>query len=228
MDWSPATPAWATSLLALICRSTKRRCSSATSKPSRTIQPKESKQIELVPFFRVHDARYIMYWRSVSAGQYSEVAAALAASEQSRLDLESRTLDHVIPGEQQPEVEHGLRSEESHSGVAHGRRWRDATNWFSYKLRAASDDPMELVVTYNTDERDRKFDILVNERVIASVDLNGGKTDQFADVSYAIPTDLIRAADGTLTIKFAAKEKSRTASIFGVRLLKARNSTAAP
>ncbi|HTO04439.1 MAG TPA: beta-L-arabinofuranosidase domain-containing protein, partial [Opitutus sp.] len=192
------------------------------------IRPKEFQQMELVPFFRVHDARYMMYWRTVSAEKYPEVAAALAASEQSRLELEARTLDFIAPGEQQPEVEHGLTSEESQSGVSHGRRWRNATGWFSYKMKAGRDRPMELLVTYNTDERDRKFDILVNEQVIASVDLNGERSDQFVDVSYPIPAKLIRAANDTLTIKFAAKEKSRTASIFGVRLLTVGRSTAAP
>lgn len=184
------------------------------------IRPKEFQTIELVPFFRVHDARYMLYWRTVSPEKYSEVAASLATSEQMRLALEARTVDHVAPGDQQPEVEHDLMSENSQSGVTHGRRWRDAAGWFSYNMKAESDEPLELRVTYYGGERERKFHILVNDQVIESVDLKGGKSDQFTDVSYRIPTEIVRTGKGVLTVKFAAKENSRTGSIFGVRVLK--------
>lgn len=188
---------------------------------SALIRPETFRDLELVPFFRVHDARYMMYWRTVSAEKYPEITAALAASEQARSALEARTLDHVAPGEQQPEVEHEFASENSRSGIVHGRRGRDASGWFSYRMKATGDGPVELRVTYYGDERGRKFDILASDKVIATVELKGGRPDQFVDVVYPISADIVRAAAGRgLTIKFAAKENVRTATVFDVRLLR--------
>jgi hypothetical protein len=188
------------------------------------IKPQEFAGLELVPFFRVHDARYMLYWRTVSAEKYPEVVAALEASEKARLALEARTLDFVAPGEQQSEVEHGFAGEATRTAAHQGRRSRDATaGWFSYKLNAsaagAAAARLELIVTYDGGERGRSFDLLVNDRVIATVETKGDQRDRFVDVAYPVPADL--AATGTLTVKFAAKEKTRTASIYGVRLVKA-------
>lgn len=188
------------------------------------IKPQEFGSLELVPFFRVHDARYMLYWRTVSTEKYPEVVAALEASERARLALEARTLDFVAPGEQQSEVEHGFAGEATRTGTLRGRRSREATaGWFAYKLNApaaagSAVAGLELIVTYDGGERGRSFDLLVNDRVIATVELNGNQRDRFVDVAYAVPADLAPA--GPLTVKFSAREKNRTASIYGVRLAK--------
>ncbi len=185
------------------------------------IRPERFESLTLEPFFRVHDARYVMYWRTVSPENYASVMASIAESEKARLALDARTVDHVSPGEQQPEVEHGYQGADSRTGVMHGRKWRDAGQWFSYRLNAQSAGPLELIVTYYGDERNRAFDLVANDRVLTSVKLTGGQRDRFNEVSYPIPADLLTAAkDGTLTVKFVAAEGSRTASIFGVRLTK--------
>jgi hypothetical protein len=87
-------------------------------------------------------------------------------------------------------------------------------------MKAAGDAALELMVTYYGDERGRKFDILANDQAIAAVELAGGKRDQFVDVVYTIPASVVRSAtERGLIVKFAAKESSRTASVFGVRVL---------
>ena len=158
-----------------------------------------------------------------------------------------RTIDRVTAGEQQPEVEHHVRSDGSTTGATNGRTWRDASGWFSYELRldgvdsprstrgiqpepgapapsarpqSTNAEPLELLVTYWAGQRDRRFDILVNDRVIASVALDGAQPDRFVDASYAIPADLVRAAtSGVLTVTFSAKPGSRAGAVYDVRLL---------
>lgn len=184
------------------------------------IRPEKFRGLELVPFFRVHDSRYMLYWRTVTAAKYPAVVAAIEAGEQARLALEARTLDQVGPGEQQPEVEHDFRGEKSTSGVNEGRSWRDAAAWFSYRLKAAAGaGPLELIITIDGGERGRKFDLFVNDRLLASLAPEGGKRDHFIDTTFAIPADLVTGEP--LTVKFVASDKGRTASIYGVRLVKA-------
>jgi DUF1680 family protein len=184
------------------------------------IQPEAFQHLELVPFFRVHDSRYMIYWRTVATEKYPEVVAALEDSERARLALEARTLDHVAPGEQQSEVEHGFAGEATRTGSNQGRRSREAQGgWFSYRLNAGGTAaPLELIVTYDGGERDRAFDLVVNDQVIATIERKGGQRDRFIDAAYAVPAELARA--GTLTVKFASRDKSRTASVYGVRLVR--------
>ena len=184
------------------------------------IRPDGFDGLELIPFFRLHDARYVMYWRTVTPDRYAAVAAEIAAAEQARLALEGRTIDAVVPGEQQPEVEHDFKGEKTHSGTNQGRRYREAAGWFSYQLKAPAGEPLELLVTYDAEQRDRAFDLVANGQVIATVTLKGGQHDRFNDIAYAIPAEVLARAPGTLEVKFVAKEKSRTASVYGVRLVR--------
>jgi uncharacterized protein len=183
------------------------------------VQPAACRELELVPFFRVHDARYMLYWRTATPEGYAELVKTLEAREAARLALEARTLDQVAPGEQQPEVEHQLRSEDSNTGVHLGRSWRDAKQWFSYELKTVAGVPTELIVTYSGGERGRNFEILVNDQPVATVSLRGSKPDEFVDETYAI-SPAAAGTGQTLTVKFVAKEGSRVAPIYGIRLVR--------
>jgi uncharacterized protein len=183
------------------------------------IEPQAFRGLELVPFFRVHDSRYMVYWRTVSREGYPALVTALAAGEKSRLDLEARTLDQVAAGEQQPEVEHHFAGEGSSTGIHLGRRWRDAASWFGYTLKADPAAAMDLVVTYSAGDRRRRFDILAGERLVAEVSLEGGNPDRFVDVAYAVPAGAVRE-DGTLHVRFVAKSGSRAGAVYGVRLVR--------
>ena len=187
------------------------------------IRPREARDLALIPFFRVHDSRYMLYWRTVDAAAYDGVVTRMKADEAARLAIERRTVDQVTPGEQQPEVEHNVRSEGSTAGATHGRLFREATGFFAYDLRTSSarGQALELRVTYLAGDRGRRFDILAGDRVIAEVDLDGRTPDRFTDVSYPIPADVVAAApNGVLTIRFAAKPGSRTGGVYDVRLLR--------
>lgn len=196
---------------------------------SELLQPDMWRDLQLVPFFRIHEARYVTYFRIASPERYAELTAQLAAEEKARLDLEARTLDRITPGEQQPEVEHAFAGEKTETGSHVGRRWRAATGWFGYELRLPSsaalsaDTPLELRLTYFAHERGRQFDIVIDDRVIASVDLQGQHHERFIDVAYTIPADLVRAAltaNRPLSVKFVAHKNSRTANLYDLRLVR--------
>src|SRR5690606_27720701 len=88
----------------------------------------------LEPFFRIHDARYMMYWMALTPAQYSSYMDSIAAAEKEKLELEKRTVDFIVPGEQQPEVDHVMQTEKSRKGVAHNQTFREAVGggYFSY------------------------------------------------------------------------------------------------
>ena len=146
----------------------------------------------------------------------------LREHERSRLRLEARTLDRVVPGEQQSEIDHGVRSDGSTTGVTHGRPFRDATGSFGYDLRrGTASGPLQLLVTYSANERDRRFEILVDDRTVATVALDGRQPDRFTDVAYPIPPEVVAAdADGVLAVRFVARTGSRAGAVYDVRLVR--------
>lgn len=195
-----------------------------TFRASAAIRPEAFQSLELVPFFRVHDARYMMYWRLATPQQYDEVVKQIKAQEQATLILEQHTLDMVTAGEQQPEMDHAFQGEQTEVGDLEGRRWRDSGAWFSYELRTKPDVAVDLLITYAAQDRRRRFEILVNEESIATVNLTVARRSEeaFAEARYSIDPEIVAKADGgPLTVKFQAEPNFRTARIVEVRLIDA-------
>jgi hypothetical protein len=182
------------------------------------VRPERWRDLKLIPFFRLHEARYVLYWRVIAPGQYASERKRVEAEERERLALDAATIDRVIPGQQQPEVEHNYRGERSGSGTFRDRSWRDANGgWFSYDIKAPRDTPAELLVTYWGGDRGRRFDLLVDGEKVADVHLDGQKPDEFFSVRYPLPAERGRDA---VTVKFAAHENSIAGGVFDVRVVR--------
>nr|WP_254448834.1 DUF4986 domain-containing protein [Spirosoma rhododendri] len=104
----------------------------------------------LEPFYRIHDARYMMYWMALSNANYRTYLDSIAGIERETLALQKRTVDAVAPGEQQPEVDHAMQSEKSKKGSSQDAFWRDASNggYFSYNLTTEGATDLSLMVRY--------------------------------------------------------------------------------
>jgi uncharacterized protein len=185
------------------------------------IQPSPFQQVKLVPFFGIHDARYMVYWPVSTPEQLKVRQQALKEKEKEMAALEARTVDQVAPGEQQPESDHAYASEGSESGVHRDRHWRHAKGWFSYELKDPRQEARQLQVTYYGLDKDRHFDIYVNDVLLTTVHSDGSQGDQFFDVSYPLPEKVRKsAAKDILKVKFQAYPNSVAGGVFGVRLLK--------
>ena len=109
-----------------------------------------SSNLVLEPFYRIHDARYMMYWMALTGTKYQSYLDSIAGLEKEKLALQKRTLDFVAPGEQQPEVDHALQSEQSRKGSFMDEFWRDASNggYFSYQMATNGETNLSLRVRY--------------------------------------------------------------------------------
>ena len=76
--------------------------------------------LELIPFFRLHESRYVIYWQSETAGGLEEIRQKIAEEEAAKQRLAGQTIDLVFPGEQQPESDHFINSEDSFNGGTPG------------------------------------------------------------------------------------------------------------
>jgi DUF1680 family protein len=184
------------------------------------VEPPAKDGLALIPFFRLHDARYQMYWETTTRAGLEERKQRLAAAERARAAREAATLDQVSPGEQQPEVEHDFRGEGTDSGLFNGRHWRHGRD-FRYTLNPHGEKHVLLSVTYSGNDSGREFDILANGTVIATQHLTGEAPGEFVEKRYEIPAAALAASsDGRVTIRFVAK-KILAGGVFDVRLLRA-------
>ena len=183
------------------------------------VEPASPDGLALVPFFRLHDARYQMYWETTTREGLVQRRGQLAAAERARAAREAATLDQVTPGEQQPEVEHAFQGEATESGLYNGRHWRHGRA-FQYTFATHGAPAVELAVTYSGSDSGRQFEILANGTVIAIQDLVGERVGEFFEQRYPIPAPVLAAAPGgRLTIRFVAK-KGLAGGVFDVRLLR--------
>lgn len=195
---------------------------SQTFKASNLIYPATKKNLELTPFYKLHDSRYIVYWQTVNEAGLNAMKVQLAKEESEKAKLLALTIDMVYPGEQQPESDHFIEMENSQNGTHKDRHWRTAKGWFSYQLANPKKETAVLRLTYFGRDANRNFSILINDREIAKVSLDGKMGDKFYDVDYQIPAEIISRTT-KLKVKFVAESGSETAGIYELRLMRHTN-----
>nr|WP_304412930.1 beta-L-arabinofuranosidase domain-containing protein [Prevotella sp. RM4] len=178
---------------------------------------------ELMPFFELHDARYMMYWLALSEDSYKDYLANLAKQEQERQALEARTTDKVQPGEQQPESDHFMETDQSTVGNTNDVFFRDARDghYFSYLMQTGGKTDLSLRLKYwgVGDWKNPEFDIFVDDTLVTTVNLVGKyRTSQFKFEEYPIPAQLLKGKK-QVRIKFVAKPHKQVGEIYEVRLI---------
>ena len=179
---------------------------------------------ELQPFFEIHDSRYMMYWLALGENDYKAYMQKLADEEKARQALEARTVDKVNPGEQQPETDHRMETDDSNKGNTDGIFFRDAKDghYFSYLMQTKGETNLSLQLKFwGQDEwRTSEFDIYVNDKLLCSVNnSHRWRTTQFKTVDYAIPSEFVKGKK-EIRVKFVAHKGKQVGQIYGVRLVK--------
>lgn len=179
-------------------------------------------EVTLVPINQIYDERYSVYFPLMTPAQWAENKKRLALEEQREHELLMRTVDDVICGEQQPEMDHQIKSNQSKNSFnnAAGRSCREAANgWFSYEMMVDGQSPMTLSCTYwGSDKQNREFDILVDNTVIATQQIQELKLGEFVDVAYPIPENLTRGKSMVI-VKFQSKKNRVAGAVFCCRML---------
>ena len=178
---------------------------------------------ELMPFFELHDSRYMMYWLALSEDSYKDYLTNLAKQEQERQALEARTTDKVQPGEQQPESDHFMETDNSTVGNTNDVFFRDARDghYFSYLMQTGGKTDLSLRLKYwgVGDWKNPEFDIFVDDALVTTVNLvDKYRTSQFKFEEYPIPAELLKGKK-QIRVKFVAKPHKQVGEIYEVRLI---------
>jgi len=181
------------------------------------VQGKGAGEVRFIPFYRLHDSRYMIYWQQTTTAGLAEMRSKAAAAESERLALDALTIDQVAPGEQQPESDHFFKGEGADAGLNGTRHWRHASKWFSYELKDREGAARVLRLTFASGDAGRKFDVLLNGRLLQEVTIER-KGDAFYTLDLPVPAGAAR--EGKLEVKFVAHPGSMAGGLYGLRLLR--------
>ena len=179
---------------------------------------------ELMPFFELHDSRYMMYWLALSDDNYQGYLDNLAKQEQERQALEDRTVDKVQPGEQQPESDHFMETDDSFVGNSNDVFYRDASNghYFSYLMQTGGQANLSLRLKYwgVGEWKSHEFDIFVDDVLVTSVNNTGKyRISEFKYETYPVPEEALKGKK-QVRVKFVAKPHRQIGEIYEVRLVR--------
>lgn len=184
------------------------------------------KDLVLEPFFKVHEARYMMYWQQLTAAQWEQIKAQVTAEEKTTQKLNERTLDFVSTGEQQSDAGHS-RSGKFGTGVFRGEYYIDAQNGksFSYELETKGcTKNVSLMCRYSTSDINRVMTIYVDGEKLTDITITPQTTSGFFNVEYPISSSLLKKSNGaakdTITVTFKASGTTPTPGLYYLRLLK--------
>ena len=183
----------------------------------------EIRNIDFMPFYRLHRRTYAVYWDLFTAPEWEEKKAEYAAEQERLRKLELATVAHAQPGEMQSERDFNYQgADDARITRVMGRTGRWGRSWFSFDLPVEPAHPMMLVVTYHSGQRGigaAAFDVLVDGECVGHQTVTRRRQDRFFDVEYAIPSDLVQGKE-KVTVRFQATDGNSIAAVFGIRMIR--------
>ena len=157
------------------------------------------------PHYKQHTSRYGIYFTLADSN------TQLPQNESDKYIV----IDSLPVGNDQYEFSHNLKSENSTSGNHKGLMFRDATSegWFSYDMAIDNTTTNYIRVKYYSGDVGRKFKIFIDDELFQNVTLEDPNPNNFYDVYYEIPQEMIGDKD-KITIKFQAEKGSFAGGIF--------------
>lgn len=180
-------------------------------------------ELTFEPFFQIHDSRYMMYWLALSNLGYKAYVDSIANLEKEKIALQKRTIDYVMPGEQQPETDHAMLQEKSNTGNNLNEFFREARDggYFSYDLATNSEINLNLFVRYwGAEWGNRKFEIYIDDQKLVTEDnTNRWNQSLFQNIVYNIPESMLKGKKN-IRVKFQSVPGNIAGAVYVVRLVR--------
>lgn len=182
------------------------------------------KDVALKPFYTISQEYYNVYWDFFTEAQWHTRQAEYEAEKKMQKEIEEKTIDHFRVGEMQPERDHNLTAgERSYVSDALGINGREARkgSYFSFEMKVDASVSNNLMFVYIGDDKDRKFDVVVDGQKIKTEEWKGGETGKFYNVFYALPATLINGKT-KITVRIEANYDKTAGRLFGARTVRER------
>jgi uncharacterized protein len=180
--------------------------------------------VELMPFYQLQERTYGAYWDFYTPEDWTARQAEYAREDARRRVLEAATVAFVEPGERRAESLLNYQSGDGVFPVSLERHvGRTGRSWFSYDLAVDPAHPTAVVATYYTADRrtlPADFELLVDGEKVGDQHLERSDPGRFLDLTFAVPTELVRGKT-KVTVRFQAAAGGRLPAVFGVRTVRA-------
>jgi len=185
-----------------------------------TVNTGRPRDVEMKPFYATYGRRYSIYWDLFNEAGWKARQAEYQSELERTKKIQDATIDFVQPGEMQPERDHNFKGEKTSPGRFKERPNRESrSGWFSYDLKIAGSTHVALVVEYWGGFPGAKtFDILVNDKNIATENISNKKDGQFILIQYDIPEEICKGVS-KITVKFQAQPGNMAGPVFGIRTI---------
>lgn len=178
------------------------------------VYPTRYENLELVPFYRLYECRYMVYFPLASKQELQQREEEMARKEKERAALEKVTIDKVICGEQQPESDHFVKMQNSYTGSDNGVHWRETRGWFSYTMKNLAKTATLVRVSFKAD-KSRDAAVWINGQKVGVIKQDAA--NEILTNEFEIPA-VLRASD-VLEIKVGTETSPVTPRIYEVRLI---------
>lgn len=154
----------------------------------------EDGRLEFTPHYKQHEERYGIYWKLVEPDS-KELQEHILQGKQNQA-IRAATIDSLPVGNDQYELEHGVKGENTSVAVWDGYTLRQAENngWFSYRLKVLPDQDNYLSVTCFSGNNGRTLDIYIDGELLVSDTLMTDKVRTFYNKRYLIPAERIQSS----------------------------------
>lgn len=162
----------------------------------------------LQPFYELHDSRYQMYFQTFTKSEFENQKSLQKQEEEAILALEAITIDKINCGEQQPEVDHQYKGEQSNSGYDDEKFWRNTRSYISYQLQNKSNAGKYLEIRILDNFKAENLEISINGNVAEIISFDN------KIIKINLP------ATENMLLKLSAKTKAPTPRFHQIRILK--------
>ncbi|XEC96730.1 beta-L-arabinofuranosidase domain-containing protein [Paenibacillus tarimensis] len=173
----------------------------------------EDERLVFTPHYEQHRERYGIYWNIVEADS-EELKKHLARERMERLVREA-TIDSVQVGNDQYELQHEIRGEETYGGAWEGQNGRVARpgGWFSYKMNVDPDGENVLQVMYFCFNNDRVMNIYADGELLVREHSSREWKRDFITKRYSIPAEIVK---GKSQVEFKFVPDDKPNGIYGM------------
>lgn len=179
-----------------------------------------AQEVDLVPFYRLHERTYAVYWDLFTPTEWEKRAAEIVAERERQRQLAAATVSVVQVGDAQSERNFNQQDENTLIDRSTGRPGRRGRSWFSFDMPVDPTHALALIVTYHSGERRRStFDILVDGQPLASQEVARTNPLHYFDVEYALTADDLKGKQ-KVTVRFQATNGNEIAAVYGVRVIR--------
>lgn len=161
----------------------------------------EDERLIFTPHYRQYKERYGIYWEILESE--SDALKERIEKEEKRKRFEDSIIDKIPLGNDQYELKHNVKGENTYAGGFEGYYGRvlKENGWVSYEMQIDSSEELYLGTTFLKKDIGKVLQIYINGKLMTTYTLDDSSGKQFFTKEYRIPKELI-AGKKSVMVRF--------------------------